>query len=139
MSYLEAMEAAGAKVKAFEEFGSYQGDWWALVEYEGRRGWVTGSYGSCSGCDAFEAEFSWCDRETFNDATGKYEPNPEYPAKLAAFGRDYLQEIKSDQAAINEAARNLEWDCDAEPMVKFIADRAKADGVLVIIPPETGA
>lgn len=28
MSYKEAMQAAGAVVHLYEEFGSYQGDWW---------------------------------------------------------------------------------------------------------------
>ena len=59
MSYQEALEAAGATVHAFEFFGSYQGDWWAKVTYNGETGWVHGSYGSCSGCDAFEAEFGF--------------------------------------------------------------------------------
>jgi hypothetical protein len=134
MSYRSALEAAGATVRAFEEFGSYQGEWWALVEYEGRRGWVNGSYGSCSGCDAFQAEFSFCDEERWDDAAGKYVPSSEYPAKLAEFGREYLNNIHSDQAALNAAAQNLEWDLEAEGMVKFIADHAQADGVLVIVP-----
>jgi len=32
-SYKESLEAAGAEVLAFESFGSYQGDWVALVWY----------------------------------------------------------------------------------------------------------
>jgi hypothetical protein len=58
-SYQAALEAAGAEVEEFKEFGSYQGDWWARVSFGGRRGWVTGSYSSYSGCDAFEAEFGY--------------------------------------------------------------------------------
>ena len=50
MSYCQALEAAGAKILQFKSFGSYQGDWWAKVEYNGEIGWVAGSYGSCSGC-----------------------------------------------------------------------------------------
>jgi hypothetical protein len=135
--YHGALMAAGANVKAFEEFGSYQGEWWALVEYEGQRGWVNGSYGSCSGCDAFQAEFVYDDKERWDDAAGKYVPNPEYPAKLAEFGREYLGNIHSDQAAVNAAARNLDWDLEAEEMVEFIVNRAKEDGVLVIAPKGT--
>lgn len=63
MSYEEALKAAGAEVHAYETFGSYQGDWWALVSYEGKHGFVHGYYGSCSGCDAFEAEFGWTENE----------------------------------------------------------------------------
>ena len=43
MSYQDALKAAGAAVLEFESFGSYQGDWVALVEYKGERGWVQGS------------------------------------------------------------------------------------------------
>ncbi len=57
MGYREALEIAGAKVVDFKEFGSYQGTWLALVEYKGQKGIVQGCYGSCSGCDAFKAEF----------------------------------------------------------------------------------
>jgi len=59
MGYRTAMEAAGATVLAYESFGSYQGDWFALVVYGGKTFWVHGSYGSCSGCDAFCAEFDF--------------------------------------------------------------------------------
>ena len=43
MSYEKAMELAGAKVIEYKAFGSYQGDWWALVEYKDKKGWVNGS------------------------------------------------------------------------------------------------
>lgn len=35
MSYQEALEAAGAQVELFTEFGSYQGTWIARVNYQG--------------------------------------------------------------------------------------------------------
>lgn len=38
MSYKKCLEIAGAKVIAYEEFGSYQGDWIAVVEYKGVKG-----------------------------------------------------------------------------------------------------
>ena len=63
MSYNEALEAAGAKVLEFATFGSWQGEWVALVEYKSEVGWVQGSFGSCSHCDSFEAEFGWHDEE----------------------------------------------------------------------------
>ena len=79
MSYGEALRAAGCTVLEFEEFGSNQGEWLALVEIDGERGVVEGSYGSCSGCDAFEAEFGWNDDE-----------RGDYQERLADFGRGYL-------------------------------------------------
>ncbi len=100
MSYNEAMEAAGAKVLAYESFGSYQGDWWAKVEFNGKQYWVHGWYGSCSGCDAFVAHFGYSEGETCDEHRYEY-PRPEdckecdaakvvYQKKLAEFGESYL-------------------------------------------------
>ena len=36
MSYQMALEMAGATVLEYKEFGSYQGDWFAKVEYQGK-------------------------------------------------------------------------------------------------------
>lgn len=49
----------GHELIYFEKYGSYQGEWLMVSflddEYYIWKGW----YGSCSGCDAYEAEFSW--------------------------------------------------------------------------------
>lgn len=74
-------------------------------------GWVTGEYGSCSGCDAFEAEFGW-------DA----EKDPDYQSKLADFGRSYLDDMLTQEKAEKSASKNISWDSDAEKMVKFIKE-----------------
>jgi hypothetical protein len=107
MSYLKALEAAGAKVIEYQEFGSYQGAWMALVEHNGQRVIIEGSYGSCSGCDAFEAEFSYNEMPAIED--GKYyktgrtwddedectedeykQAIADYEKRLADFGAGYL-------------------------------------------------
>ena len=105
MSYREALEAAGAEVLEFAEFGSYQGDWWAKVKVNDEVGFIHGYYGSCSGCDAFEAEFG------FDDPT---------PEKLVAFGKEYLDEVLSFDQAIARASSDLEWDLDAKEAMDFI-------------------
>lgn len=109
MSYAKSIEAAGAKVLDYEQFGSYQGDWWALVEYNGRKGFVGGSYGSCSGCDAFEAEFSWND-----------EDRPDYQDRLRDFGKSYLDPLYSYEEALKSASENISWDHEATEMVNWI-------------------
>jgi hypothetical protein len=134
VSYKEAIEAAGATVKAYNEFGSYNGDWWALVEYQGRRGWVGGYSGCCSECDHLQAEFSGIDADLLNASTGLYEPNPKYVAKLPDFGRGYLEQIQDDQAAINKVLKELDENRDGKEILKFIAEHAKADGVFVVVP-----
>lgn len=109
MGYQEAMEAAGAEVLAFESFGSYQGDWWALVRFDGRTGWVRGSYGSCSGCDAFEAEFGYDDKD---------------PKKLAAFGKGYLDWLMTQQEAEAAASENASWDMETDKVLAFLKNNA---------------
>jgi len=131
MSYAEALEAAGAKIIEFQEFGSYQGDWFALVEYEDHLGWIQGAYGSCSGCDAFQAEFDYGDTPSkvgekyYSYDLGEYLIATEEDIaaafnKLKAFGEQYLGGIMSQQEAEAYAERNLDWDSDAEVMVDFI-------------------
>lgn len=113
MSYKKALEAAGAEVLAFETFGSYQGDWFAKVRYEGEVFWLRDYYGSCSGCDAFEADvgYSWGI------------PEEEYNAKVAEFGKRYLEpseRLTFEQAL--EIAGKDNWDNTSEDMVKFVKE-----------------
>lgn len=99
MSYQEALEAAGANVELFETFGSYQGEWIAKI---GPNEYVMGTYGSCSGCDAFESEFGWdrdghCEKHCYEYGTNVHETCSNciegaklYQQRLADFGKTYL-------------------------------------------------
>jgi len=109
MGYELALEKAGANVLAFKEFGSYQGTWLAFVIYNGERGIVEGSYGSCSSCDSYQATFDYSESEpTIKD--GVYYKNGDtwdedavcteeeykvaltnYQQKLVNFGAEYLK------------------------------------------------
>lgn len=130
--YRKSLEAAGATVHIFEEFGSYQGDWWAKVTYNGETGWVQGCYGSCSGCDSFEAEFGWEVTENIGDSIwdgGEFRPATEedvnrFKARLAEFGKPYLEGLMNQQSAEKAASENLSWDADAAAMVDFIRKHA---------------
>lgn len=108
--YKEALEAAGAEIIDFGEFGSYQGDWIALVNYNGNIGFVQGSYGSCGGCDAFEGEFGY-----IND-----ENSQEYKDKLKTFGENYLDGILPYDKMLEYTSRNEEWDMDAKEMIIWV-------------------
>jgi len=82
--YVDALKAAGAKVLGFCEFGDYGGVWLAHVTLpNGCEAYIKGYFGSCSGCDDYEAEFGIID-----------EIEPE---KLADFGRKYLKDAVSIQ------------------------------------------
>lgn len=112
-NYITAIEAAGAVVHAWEAFGSYQGDWWAKVTYNGQTGFVTASYGSCSGCDSYQATFDYEDEE-----------KPDFQERLAAFGKEYLDEILTFDEAITRASKHLDWDMEAQLMVDWIKSNA---------------
>ncbi len=132
--YQGCMELAGATVHLFKEFGSYQGDWWAKVSYGSLNGWVNGSYGSCSGCDAFQAEFGNSSHEHGDAFVSIYELSEHYNKncekclelkdRLVKFGKSYLSYIYSQEEAEKEASKNIEWDSNAEEMLKFIKDNA---------------
>lgn len=121
MGYSTAMKAAGAKVFDYKETGSYQGSWYAFVEYKGQVGIAEGSYGSCSGCDSYEAEFGFCDYPEERD--GKYykdwneEVSKEeyetlidnYNKRLSDFGESYLKNI-STREMIETRIANLKED-----------------------------
>jgi len=133
--YGGCMELAGATVHVFENFGDYQGTWWAKVTYRQITGWVSGSFGSCSGCDSFHAEFDMSSHDhedqqyiSVSDLSKYYnkkcEKCVELRDRLIKFGEEYLSYIYTQEEAEKEAAKNIEWDSDAETVVKFIRENA---------------
>lgn len=110
MSYCEALEAAGCEVIEFKEYGSYQGEWLALVSVDGEIGVVDGCYGSCSGCDAFYAEFGWSD-----------ECGDDYRERLSDFGKGYLPALPIGHYISRlEEQKNKDhewWDDDSQEML----------------------
>lgn len=140
MSYQETLKLAGAEVLVFNNFGSYQGDWWAKVNYQGETGWIHGSFGSCSGCDAFEAEF-WSenhyeDEENYKgyhdycDLKEGCSKCDELKVKLIEFGKGYLDGgLYTQEQAEKIASEDLEWDMDAQGMVDFIESNKNVGGI----------
>ena len=108
--YQKALEAAGANVLEFQEFGDWQGSWVALVIYEGERGWVQGSFGSCTGCDAFQDEFEWDSDFTCESVQDR----------LAQFGRTYLDDLMTTEEVLREYDRDSEWDSDSEQAASWV-------------------
>jgi hypothetical protein len=127
MSYEIALEAAGAKVVAIKDFGDYQGTWIAKLE-DGR--YVSGSFGSCPGCDAFEAEFGY-HKGTCALHYWKYDNNcsdclsakVDYDKRLTNFGLSYLDDAKSYVDMLKEVSLNLDWDSDANGMVTWLKEQ----------------
>ena len=109
MGYRDSLEKAGATVHLFEQFGDWQGTWWAKVTWKGETGWVSGSYGSCEGCDAFQAEFGWLD-----------EPHENYDKRLADFGTVYLEGMYSQEKAEARTAGCSDWDEEGQAAHEYI-------------------
>ena len=131
MSYQESLVAAGAEVHCFREFGSYQGAWWAKVTYKGITGWTEGSYGSCSGCDSFQAEFDYCEQKceehkwdsdiNENQCSECEKAKENYNRKLENFGKAYLEDVLLTQKqAEKKVSKDLEWDSEASEVLAFL-------------------
>lgn len=121
MGYRQAMETAGAEVLAYETFGDYQGTWIAKVRYNGIEGWVSGSYGSCSGCDAYEADigssYHKCGDITWHSPEyDGYNPGcpdcDERKEKVRAFGAHYLEDILSQEEIEAKFSPDIEDETD---------------------------
>lgn len=109
MGYKEALQAAGAIIIDFRSFGSWQGNWYAKVNYGGSIQLIGGSFGSCSYCDSFQAEFAYQDSES-----------PDYPEKLAAFGRTYLDDPLNVGAEVSRLREDAEWDMGAPEVLEWL-------------------
>lgn len=124
--YESALKAAGAVVHDYQSFGSYQGDWLAYVTYNGESGWVRGSYGSCSYCDSFDAEFQ-------NSYLDDEESKGDMQRRLADFGRSYLDvPMYTTKELIDGFKEQAEWDSNAQDIVEFLTSHIQPDKFLTI-------
>lgn len=122
MGYEQALEAAGATVLASKYFGSYQGDWYAKVEYQGEILLISGAFGSCSYCDAFQGEFEGCyQREDIG-----------YQERLALFGQSYLDDPRNPEEELSHAKETCEWDMEAGEMVEWLEEHFPTHGTFIL-------
>lgn len=110
--YEASLWATGVKVLGYEKFGSYQGDWWAHIEFPNHeRYFVHSYYGSCSGCDAFEGEFMYGGDD-----------EPDYLHRLKDFGREYLTDCMTLEQAVVTAGEHSSWDMEADTVVAWVKE-----------------
>jgi hypothetical protein len=108
-AYHLALDCAGVEVLDFAEFGSYQGRWIAKVRFpNGEEYFVSDYYGSCSGCDAFEAEFGWSDQD-----------KPDYAHHLRDFGREFLTNCMTKEQAEAELGEHI-YGADDQDMINWV-------------------
>ena len=116
MSYEAALEAAGCEVIDSCCFGSYQGEQYALVRLAYGVGIVEGCYGSCSGCDAFEAEFGYHSKQ-----------DDDYQERLSSFGESYLPALPLEHylSQLELRVKEHEWDSEAVEMLDQVKKWAR--------------
>jgi hypothetical protein len=136
MSYKTALRVAGATVLEFESFGSYQGEWYALVEYNGERGWVSGYFGSCSYCDSFEREFGYSESFRCEEHEYRYDDSwkgcpacekleADYDFRLIDFGKTYLETLLPAEHYLRLLNETAEWDSEAVVAAGWICEMEK--------------
>jgi len=113
MGYKLALEAAGWKVHAFQHFGDYSGTWLAIVSKDaGPREVIRDSYGSCTVCDSFQAEFEDSDLE--DDPLG-------YVERLKAFGERYTAlPFEHELMPLYREIADCGLDMDEEERLEFL-------------------
>ena len=111
MSYRDSLEAAGAEVLQFAKFGDYSGQWFAKVRYNGEAGWIQDWYGSCSYCDAFQAEFDW---------DSDFVCEEDVQKRLANFGKRYLGTILPAEHYLPKLDESADWDGNAADAALWI-------------------
>ena len=109
MSYRDSLEAAGAEVLQFAKFGDYSGQWFAKVRYNGETGWIQDWFGSCTMCDAFEAEFGY-----------EYDEDADYEERLANFGKRYLGTILPAEHYLPKIDEYANWDIESVEAAAWI-------------------
>lgn len=122
--YHLALHMTGVKVLAYETFDDYQGTWLAHIEFpNGERYFIHDYYGSCSGCDEFQARDIM--ERKYNYDTGQYEENLAYAHELRDFGREYLTNCMTEEQTLAKTSENLSWDHDAEKMVTWVKEQLR--------------
>lgn len=116
MSYALAFAAVpDCKVEWCEYFGSYSGRLLAKIIYKDEVLYLHDWFGSCSVCDAFEAEFSWGDDE-----------KSDYQERLSNFGKPYVESALPLENIIKALEADVDdWADDVKQMLeKLYAERS---------------
>jgi len=130
MSYETAFAAVpDCQVVWAEYFGSYQGRFLAKIIYKGETLFLHDWYGSCSGCDSFEAEFGLDD-----------DSKPDYQERLAAFGLPYVESalpLENILATLRKEASD--WDDEIKEMIAKLESEKAGENISSagVVNPET--
>lgn len=99
--------ARNQEVLYYHEFGSYQGEWILLARDKARTYYIyTGYYGSCSGCDSFEAEFGYGENKPTRDNALKFVEDTEYKPFIE-IPQELVHTLVKDRELIEVLPRNI--------------------------------
>lgn len=111
--------ARGQEVIWYEMFGGYQGEW-VLIAKDKKNFYIYKDwYGSCSGCDSFQAEFDYSSAYSINDKVvqdfiEKYKPFLTMPiTKLKRF-------VINDNSLMELLPANSRQDYDNIPWLRVV-------------------
>lgn len=113
-------KVTGKRLIAYNEFGSYQGDWVATLDAGNSIELWKGYYGSCSGCDWLQAERDWHTSEVPLDKAMEYfkEDKP-----FAVIPKEVMEriDVETFETMLPRNTRTI-WDFN----VKELFDKIKA-------------
>jgi hypothetical protein len=112
MGYRKCLEAAGAVILASKSTFDYQGMRIFKVRFRDHEGWIMVSYGSCGGCDNYEA---WLESFPFG-----YEPSE---GDEADFGMEYLKDGLLTSKEVLDMLSESRYE-DAEELMEFVNEHA---------------
>ena len=119
MSYDILLEAAGAEILNYKEFGDDQGSWWAKINFEGKEQWIHGWYGSCESCDDIIGELgdsSHMVDGVYHNGSGDADSDclecQAIQKKMAEMGTGYIEGNNFTQEEAEKEAQNLLFEDD---------------------------
>lgn len=98
----------GVEVLDIQYFGYYQGSFICKIKVNEEIKYIYADYGSCCGCDSYEAEFAFSD------------PSDE---QLASFGESYLSLAQSKEALLDQLKNNIYGEGEESEEYKWLINK----------------
>lgn len=115
--YEKALEIIGARVLAFADFKTIDGDWIALVEYQDKSGYILGRYGSSPSEWSFLSDLG---TSHFENPALTRERWGEVIYTRHRWLRFQLDNLLTYEVVMKRAIEIARYDLDAQRMVKFL-------------------
>ena len=123
-SYEEAFACVeGVTVEWAEYYGSYQGNFLCKIQKAGETLYIYDSYGSCSGCDSFQAEFGWSTYYYESEGVTQEERLAHVKQRMAKWSFSYIESALPLQQMMNYLQNECgQWDDEAIKALKRLEE-----------------